>query len=565
MEQQHEWNDNALGGDLLRGDLLGGDLLGSDLLGGDALADDAIGMAASNLGPSIVGTMLHFFSPVEQPFERTSIVRGDGGSLSASTMPRRAWLRLATRASLAAIAGPWSSSASSANGAPAGRPVERPVAQGRIAEGRGPGWNRAKSVIVVFASGGQSQLDMWDPKPDAPLDVRGDFRAIATRLAGVRVCEHLPRVAGVLDRCTLVRSMSHEDLDHGSAVYLALTGHYHPRRSSNPSPAATDFPTLGALVRRLRPASRFLCDALHLNGPALVPTTPSPGQNGGFLGRGVEPWVVGDVLDARGAMPGLEPRGDWAAERLDARLALKRSLDAFRGELDSLSDVADLNRWFVEARQLLDQPAARVAFDLERESSVTRSRYGHHRSGQALLLARRLVEAGVPYINVIWNHSNRGQDTQPDDTDSYGWDTHNDIFSSLRDRLLPRFDESFSALIEDLDQRGLLDDTLVVCMGEFGRAPRVALEPRFAGATPGRKHWAGVYSLVMAGAGVQRGAVVGQSDRMGAEPVTARYGPWDVAATIFHSLGIAPDSEYQDASERPFRASEGRPMAEVVA
>jgi uncharacterized protein (DUF1501 family) len=164
---------------------------------------------------------------------------------------------------------------------------------------------------------------------------------------------------------------------------------------------------------------------------------------------------------------------------------------------------------------------------------------------------------------VIWNHSNRGQDTLPDDTDAYGWDTHNDIFSALRDRLLPRFDGSFSALIEDLDQRGMLADTLVVCMGEFGRAPRIALEPRFAGATPGRKHWAGVYSIVMAGAGAQRGAVVGQSDRLGAEPVTARFGPWDVAATIFHALGIAPNSEYLDAADRPFRASEGQPMTAV--
>lgn len=511
--------------------------------------------------------MLQFYSPDEQSPQAvaadqhaaTAHATARGAADSGSwppTVPRRAWLRLATRAGLAAVA----SGMAAGNSAALGQSPARP-ADGRAVLGAAPGWNRAKSVIVVFASGGQSQLDMWDPKPDAPLDVRGDFRAIATKLAGVRIGEHLPRVSQVLDRCTLVRSMSHEDLDHGSAVYLALTGHYHPRRSSNPPPAATDFPSLGALVRRLRPTSRFLCDALHLNGPALVPTTVSPGQNGGFLGRGVEPWVVGDVLDARGAMPGLEPRGDWPADRLDARLGLKQSLDTFRGELDKRAEVADLNRWFMEARRLLDQPAARVAFDLEQEPAATRSRYGRHRSGQAMLLARRLVEAGVPYVNVIWNHSNRGQDTQPDDTDAYGWDTHNDIFSALRDRLLPRFDESFSALIEDLDERGLLAETLVVCMGEFGRAPRVALEPRFAGATPGRKHWANVYSVVMAGAGVQRGAVVGQSDRLGGEPLTARYGPWDVAATIFNALGIAADSEYLDAADRPFRASDGRPMS----
>lgn len=418
-------------------------------------------------------------------------------------------------------------------------------------------------MIVVFASGGQSQLDMWDPKPAAPLDVRGDFRAISTPLPGVQLCEHLPRVARVLDRCTLVRSMSHEDLDHGSAVYLALTGHYHPRRSSNPAPSATDFPTLGAIVRRLRPASRFVCDSLHLNGPALVPTTESPGQHGGLLGRGYEPWVIGDVRDPRGAMPGLAPHADWPSLRLDERLGLKRALDQLQRELDARPAALDLNRWYAQAYELLDKPAARAAFDLEAESPSMRARYGRHRSGQALLLARRLVEAGVPYINVIWNHSNRGQDLAPDETDLYGWDTHNDIFSALRQRLLPRFDESFSALIEDLDARGLLDQTLVVCMGEFGRAPRVALEPRFSGATPGRKHWPGVYSIVLAGAGVQRGAVVGASDRLGGEPITQRYGPWDVAATIFHALGIDPRAIYRDLEGRPLRIAEGRPLDSI--
>jgi hypothetical protein len=175
------------------------------------------------------------------------------------------------------------------------------------------------------------------------------------------------------------------------------------------------------------------------------------------------------------------------------------------------------------------------------------------------------VEAGVPYINGIWNQSNRGQDAEPDDTDAYGWDTHNDIFDSLKNRLLPRFDESFSALLEDLDQRGLLDQTLVVCMGEFGRAPRVALEAKFAGASPGRKHWASVYSIVLAGAGVLRGAVVGASDRLGGEPITERYGPWDVAATMFHALGIDPRGHYTDSLGRPYSITTGRPIEALYA
>src|SRR5208283_5264439 len=188
----------------------------------------------------------------------------------------------------------------------------------------------------------------------------------------------------------------------------------------------------------------------------------------------------------------------------------------------------------------LDAPRCRQAFDLSQEPEAVRDRYGRHRSGQACLLGRRLVEAGLPWVTVLWNHNIRGQDKEPHETDLYGWDTHNDIFDALKDHLLPRFDLSFSTLLEDMEERGLLDQTLVVCMGEFGRAPRVALERGFAGSTPGRKHWAAVYSIVMAGAGVAPGGVVGASDRQAAYPQSSPFGPWDVAATMFHALGIDP-------------------------
>jgi hypothetical protein len=224
---------------------------------------------------------------------------------------------------------------------------------------------------------------------------------------------------------------------------------------------------------------------------------------------------------------------------------------------------ADLQTVYRRAFEMLAEPRVQHAFDLSRETDTTRARYGMHRSGQSCLLARRLVEAGVPLINVIWNHHNRGQDDDPENTEAYGWDTHNDIFESLEHRLLPRFDESFSALLEDLDQRGLMDDTLVICMGEFGRAPLVALEPTFAGSTPGRKHWAAAYSIVMAGAGVTRGAVVGRTDRQGAYPLAERFGPWDVTATIFAALGIDPAGHFTDLAGRAVPISIGSPMREV--
>jgi hypothetical protein len=469
-----------------------------------------------------------------------------GGQIS-----RREWLRAGLLPGVALAAGSTLRAAENA----ATNAVTRRV----------PGFGRAKSVILVFANGGQSQIDMWDPKPDAPLDVRGAFRPIATAVPGIRFCEHMPRIAQVADRLTIVRSMSHEDLDHGSAAYLCLTGVYHAVRSGNPLPSPKDVPTYGAVLRRLKTRPSFFVDAIHVNGPALVPTNLAPGQDGGLLGRAYEPLVIGDPSNAAGTLPDLAPQPELPPLRLDERLALKQTIDHYAADLESQQRALDMTRLYRQARQMLASPQTREAFDLEAEPPALRDRYGRHRSGQGLLLARRLVEAGVPYINVIWNHTNRGQDQDPDDTNEYGWDTHNDIFDALKHRLLPRFDESFSALIEDLDQRGLLDQTLVVCMGEFGRAPRVALEPKFAGASPGRKHWASVYSIVMAGAGVQRGAVVGASDRLGGEPITERYGPWDAAATMFHALGIDPRGHYTDTFGRPLAITTGRPIEAVYA
>ena len=427
------------------------------------------------------------------------------------------------------------------------------------------GFGRAKRVIFVFASGGQSQIDTWDPKPEAPAEVRGAFASIRTAVPGTLVCEHLPRVAALADRFTIVRSMSHDDLDHGTAAYLTLTGRFHKKKSANPPPAPTDDPALGAILRRVRPSRDFPYDCIHVNGPAIVPTLLAPGQDGGFLGRAYDPLVVGDVSRAASAIPSLARQDELHDVRLSRRRSLRDSLDAYRAELERDGERLAMNHLYRQAFELLDSPHSREAFDLSREPREVRERYGAHRSGQACLLARRLAEAGVPLVTVIWNHNNRGQDLAPNDTDEYGWDTHNDIFVALRDHLLPRFDQSFSALIEDLDQRGMLDDTLVICAGEFGRAPLVALESRFAGSTPGRKHWANAYSIVIAGAGVARGAVVGSTDALGGVPVGRRITPCDLAATVFSSLGIDPAAHYTDPLGRPIPITTGQPIGEVFA
>ncbi len=415
-------------------------------------------------------------------------------------------------------------------------------------------FGRAKSVLIVFTSGGQSQLDTWDPKPTAPEEIRGAFQTIPTALSGLRVCEHLPRLAKLANRYTVLRSMTHDDLDHGSACYLALTGQFHPRKSSNPSPRPTDFPSLGTILKRYRPVKHFPHTAVHVNGPLLTPSEAGPGQGGGFLGRAYEPAELGNVTNTDRLLESLDLPADVSVDRLSRRRGLL-------GQLDPLTSADPLNQ---QAFELVNAPHVRTALDLERESDRLRDRYGRHRSGQACLMARRLVEAGVPWITVFFNHGIRGQDDHPETTDEYGWDTHNDIFDAMQTHLLPRFDHSVSALLEDLQQRGLLDTTLVVIMGEFGRAPLVAIEKSFAGlGSPGRKHWAGCYSVVLAGAGVVPGALFGSSDRHAAYPQSEPTSPGDLAATMFHALGISAEAHYTDANARPYRVTTGNPVTKL--
>jgi len=418
---------------------------------------------------------------------------------------------------------------------------------------------RAKSVIVVFASGGQSQFETWDPKPAAPVEVRGAFGSIPTSIPGVRVCEYLPRLAKLADRFTILRSVTHDDLDHGSACYLSLTGHPHPQKSSNPPPRPADFPCLGAMLQRVRPSDRFPHAAFHVNGPLLTPQEPGPGQFGGFLGRRYDPLELGDVTVGTELMNGIAKPSEISAGRAASRRALAEQLD----ERGSLSHTLPLGHpeMIRRAYELIDSPYVREAFDLAKERNSVRDRYGRYRAGQACLLARRLVEAGVPWVTAFFNHSIRGQDAHPEVADEYGWDTHNDIFASMREHLLPRFDHSVAALLEDLEERGLLKATLVVCMGEFGRAPLVAEEKNFAGSSPGRKHWGRCYSVMLAGAGIQRGAVYGSSDRRGADPQTNPVTPGDLAATLFHALGIPADTHFNDLAQRPQRVTTGNPIA----
>jgi len=470
-------------------------------------------------------------------------------------MKRRDWLQSASNAGLGLLGSILPSRAAIG--------LDRISSKAVTNRENGPGFGRAKSVVVIIASGGQSQLETWDPRPEAPQEVRGAFGAIRTSVPGTLLCEHLPKLARLADRFAIVKSMSHDDVDHGSALYLTLTGQYHPRLSSNPPPRETDHPFFGCVLEQRRPAAKFLRSSVVINGPALVPFEPGPGQYAGLLGRQYDSLMIGDVTTDRQAIPGLEELEDVDVLRQSQRQRLLNDLQS--PELLAAQSVIDMSTLYRQAFGMLDRPAARRALDLNAEPPSIRDKYGRHRPGQACLLARRLVEAEVPLVTVIWNHSNRGQDRDPDDLEQHGWDTHNDIFDVMGRSLLPRFDQSFASLLEDLEQRSLLDSTLVVCLGEFGRAPLVALEPRFAGATPGRKHWAAAYSIVLAGAGVNGGAIIGATDRHAAYPITAKYGPWDVTATIFYALGINPAGYFLDSANRPYHISSGQPIEAIYA
>lgn len=307
---------------------------------------------------------------------------------------------------------------------------------------------------------------------------------------------------------------------------------------------------MGAILKRMRPTKQFPYTSVNINGPLLAPIEVSPGQFGGFLGHTYDPAELGNITQSDRLLGTLDLPDDLSHERLANR----------RGLLEKLDPAAGNDYQMKKAFELIDTPHVRTALDLEKESLRTRDHYGRDRSGQACLIARRLVEAGVPWITVFFNHGIRGQDDHPDETDEYGWDTHNDIFDALQNYLLPRFDLSVSALLEDLDQRGLLETTLVVVMGEFGRAPLVAVEKNFAGSSPGRKHWGACYSVVLAGAGVTRGAIYGSSDRQAAYPQSDPVTPGDLSATLFHALGISHHAHYTDLNNRPYRATSGNPV-----
>lgn len=413
---------------------------------------------------------------------------------------------------------------------------------------------RAKAVIVVGLVGGPPQHETWDPKPDAPAEIRGEFKPIASRTPGLRVCELMPRTARLTDRIAVLRAVSTNDNAHSSSGYHMLTGVPHqPANVESAIPKApNNWPSMGAVVRYLRrdtgglPAAITIPEHIWNDG-----NFPWPGQDAGLLGRRHDPWLVQcDPSDDAAPQPSLTLPDEIPPLRFDERRSL---LDQVNHHFDAVhrSGVSsDYSAHVRKAVDLVSAAKARRAFDLRQEPQTVRDRYGRSRFAQSVLLARRLVEAGVSLVQINWTRIK-------DKPNQGGWDTHQKNNESLKTLLMPMMDQVYSALLEDLEQRGLLDETLVVWFGEFGRTPR------FNGQA-GRDHWGHVFSLALAGGGIRGGVVHGTSDKIGAYPASGMVEARDLHATIFHCLGYSPDTEMRDSLNRPLPISRGRVIGAVV-
>ena len=402
-------------------------------------------------------------------------------------------------------------------------------------------FGRAKSCVVIFLFGGPGQQDLWDLKPEAAAEIRGQFSPIATNVPDIAISDQLPNLSKQVEKFTIVRSVSHKDFEHGSASYTALTGHPHPKPGTNTPASRDDFPTYSSIVSLLKPTAKPVPSAVVL-GPVMHQGNrpPMAGQNAGFLGQAYDPFrIAEDPSLPNFRVSGLSLPPDVSAVRLNRRRSLLQSLDEHWRRLDRSRIVEGANQLRQRAFGLLASSQSRRALDLSLETRQARDRYGRHKFGQTLLMARRLVEAEVPLITVNWSRQNSDQ-----------WDTHKNNYPKLRE-LLPPFDQGFAALLDDLGQRGLLDSTLVICLGEFGRTPKINKDA-------GRDHWPDCYSVILAGGGIRRGHVFGASDRLAAYPTTDAIAPWDLAATTYHLLGIDPHTHIYDSLNRPFLLSRGR-------
>jgi hypothetical protein len=421
-----------------------------------------------------------------------------------------------------------------------------PALAGRELPGRG----KAKSVLLVMLSGGPSQLDTVDPKPDAPAEVRGEFSTISTKIPGVAFCEHLPLLAQQADRWAVMRTLAHQEHNHLLATHVALTGRPTPlpRGGSDLDrvESRSDFPNFAAALDFVRPRGDGIPTGVSLPNYYIEGPLTWPGQHAGFIGPKHDPWQIqGDPNADDFRMQALGMREGMTLGRVTSRRQLLQQLSSgspgpLAGEASAFRDQQEI------AYQLLTSGRVVEAFEINRESDEDRQRYGRNKFGQSLLLAKRLIEVGVPVVQATMGIVQT-------------WDTHVDNWGRLKTTLLPQLDQGLAALMDDLSSSGLLEQTMVVVMGEFGRTPKVSTLP---GQTiPGRDHWAHAYSGLFAGAGIQGGQVIGQTDGQAAYPITRSWSPADICSTLFNALDVDPDVTIMDPLQRPHHLINGNVIA----
>lgn len=419
---------------------------------------------------------------------------------------------------------------------------------------------KAKSTVLLFMWGGPAQQDTWDLKTHAPAEIRGEFKPIATNVPGIEICEHFPQIAKRCDKLAIIRSMTHGDVDHLTATHYLLTGQPPPIGGD----LRKDWPNIGAVLAKLGrgrdPLPPFVQMRPKMPGDVPRFVEQSHGQFAGWLGPTWDPLTI----DARPDLPDYRV-GDFLLQdgldnqRLSERRSLLGSLERQLDQLDTAGSLGAMSRHYSRAFDLLASAAGKSAFDLTQEPDHIRDRYGRNPHGQSVLQARRLVERGVPLVTVFW----------PNDgikNVSVYWDTHSRNFIDHRERLMPPADQALSAFLDDLSERGMLDETLVVWTGEFGRTPRIGQRNSDAGAgADGRDHWPNCFTSVLAGGGIKGGQVYGSSDRHAAYPASNPVKPVDLVATIYHQMGVPDGLEVRDNLDRPIVICPGNPITDLIA
>lgn len=435
----------------------------------------------------------------------------------------------------------------------------------------GPGWGKAKSIILCYLQGGPSHLDLWDPKEDVPDNVRSVFKPISTKIPGIKFTEVIPKLATLNDRFTMIRSMSYTPnglFNHTAAIYQMMTGYTTDKVSPSGQlepPSPKDYPNFGSNIVRLRPSDKPMLPFVMLPRPLQESNVVGKGGTGGFLGKAYDPYTLyppGDDMNMN-KMDGirvddLQLQPDVFSVRLKRRAKLRDLVNQQMPDIEKAVAGENLNEYYQQAIDLVVSGRARDAFELSQEPEAVRDRYGRHTFGQSCLLARRLVEAGTRVVELVW--------PKVANSDNHSWDQHKDLSKRMKNQSAPMFDTGLSALIEDLDERGMLEETMLVAVGEFGRSPERGVSTSGNNNTDdGRDHWPYCYTAIAAGAGLKRGYVHGESDRTGSAPLSDPVHPTELLASIYHAFGIPPETTVLNHLKQPRELVKAKAVTQLFA